>query len=330
MADNRPNVYEENGVMVYRASSIGMCVRALVALGRDNYEEAMGKERVDLLKRSAEEGDLHEEGVRQKLIREGWKVLSTQDVVEIPIIKGVIIRGHTDGVLLPPAGQPLHETLLEVKSMSNKVFDRWIKQGFDGFLKYAYQISTYMQAHPNRDVLYVAKRREDGLEDRRIIPANAPPVNFKVIRQKILTAESHRRKRSSFPACDVSKQDQWWCPLWYLHDEAEEEDIAEMSAEDQAVLSDIIPERIRLKGIEDAGKEAEKERKALDKEILNLMGGTDKTIVEIDGEKYQITQVGGGGSNWDMTTMQADYGEEILKYESPYRYKYPKITKKKQ
>lgn len=326
MADNRPPVYEENGIWVYRASALGMCVRALVGIARDGYDEALSKDRKDLLERSADEGNLHEEGVREKLFREGYQIISTQDIAEIEVMPGVIIRGHTDGVLAPPDGGG--NQLLEVKSMSNKVFDRWIKNGFEGFGKYAYQISAYMQANPDLDVLYYAKRREDGFPNTQIIKAGEPPISWKDIRKKVLTVESHRRKRASFPDCDLGKQDQWWCPLWYLHDETEP-DIEEMTDEDQAVLADIIPERMRLKDIEDAGKEAEKERKALDKEILNLMGKTDKTIVKIDEDSYQITQVNSGGTNWDHTKLQSDLGEEALRYQSSYRYKYPKITKKK-
>lgn len=334
MGDNRPDVYVEDGTVVYRASSLGMCVRALVAIGRDNYQEAMGKERIDLLERSADEGNLHEDAVRQKLVREGWKLVSAQDEVNIPIIKGVIVRGHTDGVLIPPDDDTdyrPHEHLLEVKSMSNKRFDRWTKQGFDGFLKYAYQISSYMQANPGRDVIYIIKRREDGFENRFVIPADSPPISWKHIRTRILTAERHRRKRASFPECDLTSQERFWCPFFYLHDEEDPSDgPVEMTDEDKAVLADMIPKRMELKAIENAGKQAEEDRKILDKEILNLMGATEQLKdFEAGDETYLITQVNGGGERVDLAKLRADFGEDLTAYMNPYRFTYPKITRQK-
>ena len=329
MGDDRPNVYiDPDGTVVYRASSVGMCVRALVAVGVGNYEEALGKDRADMLIRTAAEGDLHEEAVRSKLAREGWTVHSTQNVVDIPVINGVVIRGHTDGVL-SLKNDPHH--LLEVKSMSNRRFDRWVKQGFDGFLKYAYQISAYMQAFEEMDVLYVVKRREDGFEDRRIIKAGESPIPFKEIKRKILTAESHRRsKGAGFPACDVPSSEQWWCPFFYLHEEVMDEEAEELTDEMIAVLADLIPKRAELSELEKEGVTAEKERKSLDKEILNLMGkGRDKVIVEVDGVDWQITRVSGGGVSLDQGMLRSDLGEEIMKYERPYRFEYPKLTPKK-
>lgn len=330
MADNRPDVYvEDDGTVVYRASSLGSCIRALVAIGRDNYQEAMGKERVELLERSAEEGNLHEGAVIRKLIQEGWEQLTAQGVVEIEIIKGVIVRGHTDGTLTK--GTRSEAKLLEVKSMSNKRFDRWVRQGFDGFPKYAYQISAYMQAHPGMDVLYVVKRREDGFEQRMTIPHDQPPVAWKVIRKRVLTAESHRRKRASFPDCDLSPQERYWCPFFYLHDEEDpNEGAVEMTDEDLAVLADMIPKRNELKRVEDAGKVAEEERKQLDKEIVNLMGATKSVpgLETADGV-VNVTRVDSSGASLDQDKLRAELGEDLESFYKRYQYSYPKVTASK-
>jgi len=291
----------------------------------------MNKDRIDLLNRSADEGDVHEEAVRAKLIREGWKLVSSQDVVEVPIIKGVIVRGHTDGVMIPPVDEtdyrPL-EHLLEVKSMSNKRFARWQKEKFDGFIKYAYQISVYMMANPGRDVVYIIKRREDGLEERFVIPADNPPIPFKEVRKRVLAVEGHRRKRGSFPECDLTKQEKFWCPFFYLHDEEDPSDeLTEMSDEDLAVLADIIPKRMELKRIEDEGKKAEVERKEMDKEIVNLLGGT-KQVPELDTRvgTAKITRVDGGNSYLDVDKLRQELGEDLDSFYKRSQYSYPKIT----
>lgn len=330
MPDNRPSVYvdyDDGGKVIYRASSLGMCVRALVAIAHGGYEEALGKDRADLLDRTSIEGEFHEGAVRAKLEHQGWKIHSTQDVVEIPVIKGVVIRGHTDGIVSSSSDEP--SLLLEVKSMSNKRFDRWIKTGFEGFLKYAYQISAYMQATPDLDVIYIAKRREDGFENRQIIKAGEPPIAWSVIKKKVLAVEGFRRKGRGFPDCDVPPSEQFWCPFFYLHDEVVDSVDTEMTEEMLAVLIDLIPKRLELSELEKEGKDAEILRKELDKEILNLMGKQDKVIVEVDDQDYQITRVNGSSNYLDQTKLRADMGEEILPYEKTTRFQYPKITPKK-
>lgn len=325
MADDRPDVYvEDSGLIVYRASSVGMCVRALVVSGRGQHDEAIGKDRSDMLERTADEGNLHEGAVRQKLVKEGWEVISTQEQVDIPVIKGIVIRGHTDG-LMELAGD---QHLLEVKSMSTKRFARWQKEGFEGFIKYAYQISSYMQAYPEHDVLYVVKRREDGLEDRQIISAGQAPISWKGIRKKILTAEAHRRKRTSFPACDVPPSEMYWCPFWYLHDEKIDEDATEMTDEMRQILIELVPRRMELSEIEQQGKDAAEARKSIDKEILNLMGSDrSQVIVDFDEDNdVQITRVTGGSTSLDTGKLKSDLGDKYSEYEKPYSFSYPKIT----
>lgn len=324
---------ERSGLVVYRASDLGNCIRALVAMGREGQEGVMGKDRKDLLERSADEGDLHEEGVRQKLVREGWKVVSTQQEINLEIIKGVVIRGHTDGILTPPDPELFYRSnvLLEVKSMSNKRFDRWIKGGrLDAYPKFAWQISAYMEANPGLPVLYIAKRREDGLEDRITIPPYNPPVDWKVIRKRILAAENWRRKRAGYPECDLTGTEKYFCPFFYLHDEdMPTTEPTPLSPDEANVLADLIPRRMELKAIEERGKAAEEERKALDKDILNLMGSTKQTQVTVDDVDWKISAVESGGETIDKAKLMADLGEDWPAYVKKYRYSYPKIVEVK-
>ena len=324
MSDDRATVYfdPETNEWVYRASGLGNCVRALVAIA-GGYGEAISRDHKDLLGRTAEEGNLHEGAVIDKLAKEGWVWESTQDITSVQVIPGVVIRGHIDGRGALP-GDPLH--ILEVKSMSNKRFDRWMKQGFEGFLKFAYQITAYMQAFPDHDVIYVVKRREDGFEHRQIIPAGEAPLSWSAVKRKVLAVEGYRRK-GAFPACDITGTDAYFCPFFYLHDEVVDEP-TEMTEEMSILLGELVPRRLELKGMEDEGKQAEEDRKALDKEILNLMGSADKVMVEIDGENYQITKVNSGGSSLDNAALKSDLGDGYDKYVKSYRYQYPKITAK--
>lgn len=124
--------------------------------------------------------------------------------------------------------------------------------------------------------------------------------------------------------------------MWYLHDEGVDE-IAEPTEEMLSILPELIVKRTVLSGVERAGKEAAEERKALDKEILNLMGGADKVLIPVEDEgegelsNYQITRVNGTSEWLDKDKLREDLGEERYReYVRVARFQYPKVTKKGQ
>lgn len=322
MADNRPSVYVEDDKVIYRASSVGDCTRALVASSM-GHEERRGKEVNELLSRSANEGNLHEDAVRQLLVKEGWEVLGEQDVTEVRVLPGVFIRGHTDGVMLSPDGE---EMLLEVKTMSTKQFAKWQTGQFKQFPKYAYQISCYMRGHRGLDVMYMVKRREDGMISRLVIPGDEPPVSWGKVAAKVALSE-RARKKGDYPKCDVANQ--WGCPFWYLHDEVDPEDgLTDLSDDEIVIIGDLAQGYLELKALEEAGKEAEGIRKAnFNRQLLNMLGEMQNVIVEHEGALYKVRRGGGGGSRFDKDQFIEDYGlEEYQKYVTKYSYSYPVVS----
>ena len=142
-------------------SSSGECPRAMSArlLGREEVFDAQSKIR---LERAAKEGTRWEAFVLQDLRDEyGYTVIETpycepcgRDGHHVELDLGNCLAvGHIDG-FAPPA-------LIEVKTMSRFQFDRWRKMGFDGFRKYAFQVSLYMLAM-NSDAVYAVKNRDTG------------------------------------------------------------------------------------------------------------------------------------------------------------------------
>ena len=340
MGDDRPTVYQEQERVYYRASGSGDCVRALVASAM-SYQERRSEDRVKLLSTSAEEGNLHESWVQDKFREQGFTVHGDQDTVEVQVIPGVFVRGHVDGLVDTPmgmekvtyiSGAPTEwnskRALLEVKSMSNAQFKKWESGRFKNFEKYAYQISWYMEAFPECDVLYVVKRREDGRIMVNVIPAGQPPIPLKDRKKKILVAEKYRRKQE-FPECD--SKEQWFCPFWYLHDEEEDEgDYGRaLSAAQEEELALMLVQYLKLKEVEDRGKEAEKTRKELNKSIKSMMEHRQGTVkVEFEGEEYTVRIQGGGGRSFNKNAFIGKYGqEEYDKYETEYRYEYPVVRK---
>lgn len=333
MGDNRPSVYVEElpdgqKQIVYRASSVGGCIRVLVASSM-GHEERRGQKMDDLLERSAEEGNIHEPAIRAAVMEKyGLELVEEQDEVEITILPGLIIRGHNDGVLAQtinstvPAGTTEH-ILLEAKTMSTKQFAKWQSGRFKYFEKYAFQISIYMKMNPGHDVIYAVKRREDGMMDYMWIKHDQPPIEWKRIMTKILLAEKARRK-DAYPACDVANT--WGCPFWYLHDEKDpEEEDEDLSDDEVKILGELSQGYLELKAVEDAGKEAESLRKAkFNVQLMNMLGEKPNVVFNHDGTTFKVRRGGGGGSSFDKAKFIEDHGqEEYDKYVSKYSYSYP-------
>jgi len=343
MADNRPSVYFDESVnaMVYRASSTGSCVRALVASAMGE-QEVRARDRQDLLERSAEEGNLHEGAVTDSMKEIGWTFVSTQDLVTVKVIPGVIIRGHTDGRAIapsnftyeggewsPPGDYSGIEHGVEVKTASTKQFAKWMNQRFKAFPHYAAQITSYMEA-TGLPFMYAVKRREDGLllVDR----LETPPMEFKTIRQKIVLAEKYRRRNvakrgTEYPTCD---ENTWGCPFFYLHDE-DQADLKpdELNDDEQAIIDGLVARFLDFKETETDGKSAESSRKAVQKEILNMISGKQVRAF-VNGRKLVVTKTKGGGKSFDEARARAELGDaKVDSYMNSYSYEYVIVREEK-
>ena len=142
---------------VYRASGLGGCVKAQVA-------EQLGFTALDTSKRMenmAREGALHERAILSRLNEicewDGRTELSgQQQEVTLPILKGVTIVGHLDGIA--------NGSVIEVKSMGKDPYKVWKEKRWDtpGFVqKYKWQVSCYMQATV-MPCTFIVKNRDTG------------------------------------------------------------------------------------------------------------------------------------------------------------------------
>src|SRR5918992_1081323 len=93
MSDDRPSVYVEGDRVVYRASAVGGCLRALVAC-RLGYTPLPFDEGSEL---RMNEGVLHEPAILAALEKDGWIVAGQQREVELTVGGTIVIRGHIDG-----------------------------------------------------------------------------------------------------------------------------------------------------------------------------------------------------------------------------------------
>jgi len=252
MADTAIAYVRPDGAIAVRASAIGKCVRALWA-ALAGIESAAPSE---VIERAFAEGHLHEKAVRDQIeATEDTRVVDDQREVELWVIPGkLVVVGHIDGIVENT------RRLLEIKAMSSRAFADWVKKRFDYRPEYAWQISVYMLALENEieGVDYRVKRRDDGLLD--VWTFEEPPVSLKEIKLKaIRVLQAH--KQGIMPPCDIAQD--WFCPFFFLHDEAEDDDVdADVPTEDIPELDMLALEYIECKEV---AKEAEKRAKELRK-----------------------------------------------------------------
>jgi len=165
-------------------SSAGTCARALSA-------ERLGypcEPAPDWLERAAEEGKKHALWIKEELRADDIAVTGEQMevVLDYPNFKLV---GHIDGLVNNHSEEIM---LLEIKSMSQYEFDRWMKGKFSEFPEYAAQITCYQKAlAKNADGLmkirYYVKNRSSGYIDKATIEES--PANFEDIIVKLQRVE---------------------------------------------------------------------------------------------------------------------------------------------
>ncbi len=318
----------DGDIMVVRASALGSCVRALSAYGR--YDEVIPLQRKQLLDRTSKEGQLHEGSVIDHLISEGYDVSEAQGTVNLTVIRGrVEVRGHIDGSI-PGEG------VVEIKTMSKSRFDDWQRHGLSAFPKYQWQLAAYMYGWADQHLsegvgfggtdwrqpaLYVVKRRDDGLIDIKTI--SHPPISFQDIRKKLVQVYRHRQAKT-LPDCDITGNEQFWCPFPYLH----EEDVVDMDLPDETILAleELAKKYDEMREIQKLGDKAGEEKSAIGKEMLELMDGRDKA--EIAG--FRIVRVKQVRETVDMALLKSDMDPaELAKYQGTNRVEYAKVTKRK-
>lgn len=190
----------------YRISGIGKCPRAISA-ERAGIEP--DKERPAWLDQAAEEGNWHESRVKHELLQKGLTIKSNAVCEKCLNETGeerngihiehefadFIAVGHMDGIVIYDRNHLYFNDekphVLEVKSMSQYEFDRWMRTRWAGFPQYADQLTMYMTIHnmglelndQNLEALYVVKNRNNGSKD--IFVQVGTPSDYDAIVSKI-------------------------------------------------------------------------------------------------------------------------------------------------
>jgi len=207
MSDNRPIAYNESGTWIVRASAIGRSARCLAA-AMQGYDPLPAPE---YLLKAAAAGHQYESIVKDRLVGEmDFEIVGEQGTLEVKVGPNAIVRGHLDAwtITHPDYG----DRMLEVKSMSKRVFQKWTRDRFDGFPEYGAQLATYMRGSRKKAIYAVICRDDDYLE---VIPVDESPVPWSKLVRKVSIAIKAAESKT-LPPCDSTSP--YTCPYDYLCD----------------------------------------------------------------------------------------------------------------
>lgn len=245
--DDRPSRYEdvidtddrgERTVVVYRASSVGGCPRALVAFGLDydpmpvpdemqkKFDEGTNWE-LRLLDRIAKKGVDTRDGQHYKLTLNG----DHQHRVRFPVIDGVEVRAALDdvGAVYEINGEDIsHPTpcIVEVKFLGDDMYEDFKRKGIGFKPGYAWQVSSQMYGMEHElkvmvPVLFVCALKKRSPSGKLIGIAEltgewiiSPPIKGAEFVTKLTRVEQAIAKQK-LPDCEPM----YPCPFFYMHDE---------------------------------------------------------------------------------------------------------------
>lgn len=305
MSDNRAIVYFDQLVdaWVYRASSVGRSLRCLSA-ARQGYDPLPSP---DYLVEAAEAGNRYELIAKTQLRSMGYTVAGEQGEIDYRVTDTAVIRGHLDATRCLSPGDTT-DRMLEVKSMSQRVFDKWLPYGFEKFPEYAAQLTCYMHASADRqgrdgfrEAVYAVINRDTDEMDVRII--ETPPMDIKTLIQKVALSE-HFAALDQLPVCDSASQ--YSCPYNYLCDRHEIlfEEIEEGS---EAMLRSLGDEYVEIKKLE----------KVLEDRMLTLKGQLGTALAgreELKIPQYTFTNKEGTRRQLNQLRLRELLGDKLDEY----------------
>lgn len=271
VADHRPDCYVEGEKIVIRASSIGSCTRRLIGQGLGMDGEAPPAKIVGKWNESAALEDAVlaagkkaiEEGTRCRYKRLEVTELTAPGGIASPmrpyqgqwefdweIGERAVLRGHLDelvSIYEQERGGYLGKAFIEAKAFGDSYWEKWLKSGWDAFPGYAWQFSACSHALGLPGWMVVAHKIDGEIAevDVRWVEQGDTPVRRGQLMARVVGVAGAVARGEMPDACD---QKDWPCPLWYLHEDVQEELV---EVEDPAIV-EVAREYLGLK--DDAAK----------------------------------------------------------------------------
>lgn len=310
MGDDRPARYvEADGKIVYRASSLGACDRALVALARGMKPAPHPQWFQEVL----DEGNKYEDTIRQmwaeKMPLDKPMVFVDQVELELTVLPGIVIRSHVDDVATN--GELAY--LREYKKFRDSTWPKFMSQGVECGANYPWQVSAMWHALVQDGYEVECDFVAGHLVDDEIIEVEgkhllSPPLPLKAIIKKIARVE--RLIDEGFDPMEVDCIKSYPCGFWKLHDEDESPAVTTYQLQSDAEIA-AWTEWHAAKQILDMAAEmtkaAEKRKKAAFATLVTAAGDAKK--IEHDGAV--LTRV--TSTTPEKTITRAGYTSDYFK-----------------
>jgi hypothetical protein len=331
-ADHRPDVYVEHETqkIVYRASSLGNCIRSLTAIRMGTIPAPFPEK----FRKVFADGQRGEAVIIEEVEKTGWLVIEGQAEVELIVGQSnapgtlgyiIVVRGHVDGLayedLLNNGGH-----VLECKTTASKI--QATLQA-----KYDWQISVYMEVYGLPGLFAVGQKDGLGNVIRSTVKTHtvyAPPHPLSEIIERVLKIEKFAELAVD-PPCD--SESKYPCSTYWLHEEdpfargsgyvstpvagnlgggssAIREDAAAQRHTDTP-SSELDALATAYKRYDAQEKEAKAGKEMARRELLDLLGDLDKQVTE----RWKVTRSVSARKTIDGDAMKAA-GMEVLMKES--------------
>lgn len=321
--DDRPARYVEgegeDQVVVYRASGLGGCMKAYVAMARGRQ----GQPTPEWMQEVFEEGHQAEPLIRERYMNEqDALVVGDQDEVELDLgdIYGhpVIVRGHIDGVSSRGYMEP--DVLFEAKKFRESTWPKFLQSGIECNVNYPWQVAVYMHALDLEGCEFVGGRVSFDewdnlkLEEIAVKHLAQPPFSLKAIRQRVASIE--KLINAGFDVAEVPcSANVFPCPYYKLHDLPEEADeyvwpTGEAGAPIAMALNRFSNAAKNKTFIEKSMKDADKEKTAAAEELRRLIGEqgpTAEAAKKLVGHGFVVTHVKGKVPARETKPYDLDY-----------------------
>lgn len=284
MGDDRPARYVEGDRVIYRASQLGACPNVFSYLAQDLVPAGVP----EWLQTKYDEGNTLErpiidgfmETVKDTMNKDA---MDYQATVELQVLPGIYVRGHTDGIsrnvdLLPT-------NIVEAKAFGDDYWARWQSKGLEGFPEYKWQVTCYMLGTDLPCWFVVGHKSPDGtkiIEIESVLVTRSPYTMIQ-LKKRIAMLEEIIEEDVRVP-CEVM----YPCPFFYMHVDQEEGTRESASRIDDEILKTMIT---RLVNVNDDLKALETDKKALTQGIQGWFEANGLASGQVIIGDYKVTDV---------------------------------------
>lgn len=318
-------------MIVYKASEIGGCTKALVAK-RLQYDPTPGfGEDIPAFQL----GHIIEAEVIEYLKLHNWNILDQQREYYLPIGRNeygeeIVVQCHPDAIGTQ-MGSP-DRYAIEIKSAAQDSYDSWIARKWqcsDLFLRYLYQISCYHYAS-ELPVAFIVRSKpkvsSDTPKTHISIHATSPPLlTLAQIKDRVMDIETRADKYNLPNVCDYPTPDMF-CPYAYLHEMQtfdERPDVEELVREYDKLVAE-------HNGVKKQEAGVAQRRKMMRRKILEALGcdaddEEDGKTAKIDTGHVQALAIWGPMSrplpDWEKIMDKVDGEKKDYQIRPRYGYR---------